>query len=668
MIQRIVVLSAACLLTAQAVTAKAYEELVPRFNRRKSNAMVRRIEEPTLANLDYAAYYANPVLYEPKKFKPKKPDAPVTLDAITFEGFLSDVKNSIAETPLTEKEKAQPLAWMPLNKALWEVVKDQGFQVITSKINGFKWADPNIYQTYQEITTAYLHGQGDNTEVWVKIEFKPWVKFIKKAVTDENRDGFREIYGKLSLEPIAEEARTKAFEWIRTDYSARKLNRQEVIDWITALASYWYPTKNTDIIDMGEHEVWPNEDTKDLRRVRRTMKKVTVKNPIAVVEGKPFDPKHPIFNVYVVEGIEAKEENAKSEVADIADKQMDSAVSENFASNNQRFREEAESHGGYTQWAGECKPFIDAQKAFLDGLPESQMGFEGKDEWVFFRKSIEYTAGGDYAKQKADKNPVPHLKDLKAFLDERDVNLLYVVVPVKSEVYFEHLPVDGAPSDKTAIVNPYSRKILADIQAAGIEVIDLLPDFLEAKADDANHAEPVYQKQDTHWTNRGLQIAANKIADRVKRYSWYDEAAADAVSYTIVDTMFARQGDIVDKLPEDRQINYPAVELTAQQVYLPDGTLNRGDKNGPIILMGDSFTGVFEAVDCKGAGVGSHIAAKSGLPVDIITSWGGGPLVRRRMLRARGDDMGAKRLVVYLMVARDLYDYAQSWEPLQKTK
>jgi alginate O-acetyltransferase complex protein AlgJ len=664
MLRRVMALAAAGCMLGQAANAKPFENLVPKFNRMKSNAMVRKIENPTRANLDYAAYYANPVLYEPQKFKPQKPDETVTLESITFEGFLSDIKNTLDGTPLTDEEKGSPLAWTPLNKALWEVAKDQGFQVVTSKINGYKWADPNIYQAYQEIAAAWLHDADGETEVWVRVEFKPWVKFIKKAVTDEDNDGFREIYGKLSLEPVSEEARRKAFKWIRTDYTTKKLNRQEVIDWITALASYWYPTKNTDIIDMGEHEVWPNEDTKNYRKIKRTMKKTTVKDPIAVVEGKPFDPEKPIFNVYVVEGLEeAREETAEAEA--IENKRMDSEASENFEENNQRFAAEASEHGGYEKWVAERKAFIDAQKAYIDSLPEGQMGIEGEDEWVFFRKSIEYTAGGDYSEQPPEKNPIPHLKDLKAHLDEHDVNLLYVVVPVKSEVYFDKLPVAGAPSDATAIVNPYSRKILADIQDAGIEVIDLLPAFLEAKTEDADHAEPVYQKQDTHWTNRGLQIAAAKIAERIKRYSWYDDAAADAVEYVVVDTTFSRQGDIVDKLPQERRVEYPAVTLSAQQVYLPDGTLNRGDKNGPIILMGDSFTGVFEKVDCKGAGIGSHMAAKTGLPVDMITSWGGGPLVRRRMMRARGDNLDSKRLIVYLMVARDLYNYAQSWEPLQ---
>jgi hypothetical protein len=36
------------------------------------------------------------------------------------------------------------------------------------------------------------------------------------------------------------------------------------------------------------------------------------------------------------------------------------------------------------------------------------------------------------------------------------------------------------------------------------------------------------------------------------------------------------------------------------------------------------------------------------------------------MLRARKNVFGSKRLVVYLMVARDLYHYRQSWLPLDR--
>ena len=109
----------------------------------------------------------------------------------------------------------------------------------------------------------------------------------------------------------------------------------------------------------------------------------------------------------------------------------------------------------------------------------------------------------------------------------------------------------------------------------------------------------------------------------------------------------------------------PLALIKAKRVIMPEGKPYKGIRNAPVLLIGDSFTGVFELVDCKSAGVGAHIAQKTGLPVDIITSWGGGPPVRNRMVRTRKDYMGYKRAVIYLMVARDLYNYVQGWQDLK---
>jgi alginate O-acetyltransferase complex protein AlgJ len=238
-------------------------------------------------------------------------------------------------------------------------------------------------------------------------------------------------------------------------------------------------------------------------------------------------------------------------------------------------------------------------------------------------------------------------------------------VPNKSDVYFDRLPADNTPKDLYEIVNPYARKFLRDLQNAGVEVIDLLPAFLAAKKEDAKDKEAVYQRHDTHWTDRGLEIAAQLISDRIKQYAWYPNVVKSAVKFSIKDTTFMRQGDLVDKLAEADKTAFPAVEIAAKQVHNPDGTLYKGaNPDSPVMLIGDSFTGVFELVDCKAAGVGAHVSALTGIPLDIVTSWGGGPLVRDKFYRARKNVLDKKRVVIYMMVARDLFNYSQLWQPM----
>ncbi|MBD3239185.1 MAG: hypothetical protein GF331_01260 [Chitinivibrionales bacterium] len=644
-------------------SAAPYTELVPEFDRIESRAMVRLIAVPTLANLDYAAYNANPVRHDPKKFKPK-PEEDVTIEKMRFGGAMVSFVNTLNETPLTDAEKEQPMAWKALENRLWELTKDPGWQAVAGKIASEKFGDRKVFKPFQEVAAVYLHEGAEGPEIWARVEFMPWVKFLE-GVSDENEDEFKEVYGRLVLDKVQPENVEKAVAWIRDDYTKTTLKYQQVRDWINILASYWYPTMNTDLVEMGDDTTWPTAQTE--RKVVKELDGVTVDHPVAVVRGNPFG--EPVYNVYVVEGMRGEETESAATGEHGAPKEMDTTVSENFKANQARFAEELKAHGGsYDKWAKQNDEHLSNMQEVLEGLPEDQMGFKGKGDWVFFRKSLEYMTAGDLSEQSKEKNPLPHLVEFQNYLAEHDINMLFVVIPTKADIYYEQLPTE-MPAEPDVVINPYGRKFLADAQEAGVEVIDVLPRLLKAKAGDAEADEDLYQHQDTHWTNRGLQIAAELIAERVKQYAWYGDLAEKKVDYTVEPTTFSRQGDIVDKLPEADQGNYPPLTLKAEQVKTPDGNLYKPNhKTGPIMLIGDSFTGVFELVDCKGAGVGAHVAAKTGLPVDVITSWGGGPLVRQKMLRGRKKDLGHKRLVVYLMVARDLYNYAQSWSPLKTGK
>jgi len=642
-----------------------YETLNKNFSRLKSHVVVRKVAMPTLANLDCAAYFANPIRYDPQPVKPKKPPKKISFDQLTFGCALSSPCARLSQTPLTESEKEMPLAWDPLQNRLWEITKTDLFGKITSAVNGEKWADPSIYMPYQEIVCAYLHGTGDTVSVWVKIEFKPWVKFLD-GIMDEDRDGFREIYGRLNLSSIDPAPLSKALDWIRTDYTRTVLTNEKVVDWANVLASYWYPKLNTDIVDMAGQTTWPNDATE--KKIRRELKKFSAVNPAVVIRGNPYGKK--IYNVFVVDFPQAAAPAGPAPAAEAvlpaaAIKGQDPVVSANFLENTVRFELETKTYGDYPEWAKTNGPFLKSLAVIADNLAPGQMGFKGKDGWLFFGREIDYLNGGDLLSQPPDKNPLPCLREFSSFLYSNGISLLFCVIPNKSDVYFEELPVD-AQKKSDALINPYGRKFLFDLQKNGIEVIDLLPDFLAAKRDDAKNKEALYQKHDTHWTLRGLQLAAKRIAGRIQQYSWYGELEKCRVSYVLKDTVCSRLGDIVERIPENERTAYPADLIEAQQVINPDGKLYKASSpDAPIMLIGDSFTGVFELVDCKGAGVGAHIAASTGVPVDIITSWGGGPLVRDKMLRARKNNLAKKRLVIYMMVARDLYNYSQNWLPLE---
>jgi alginate O-acetyltransferase complex protein AlgJ len=641
-----------------------YEELVPRFDRYKSRVIVRKIKVPTAANLDFAAYDRNPVLFDPVTVRFKKSLRPVSAADMGFKGVLLNPVQNIGETPLTKEEKVAPIAWKPFIKGAWDVVKNDQLQSLGAAISGYKWADSSVFQPYQQVSALYIHDHDGAVEFWVKVELAPWASFFK-LISDEDSDGAREIYGKLNLKHVDPDSLAKTIAWVRHDYSSKQLSREEMTDWVTDLASYWYPTRNTDILELPEDGVWPDKSTQ--RSVRRELAGLTVTRPLAIIEGKPFSPKKPIYNVFLagnpVEPVSGPAVDSTEKEPLVQSKIMNVALSDNFRKNNRRFSRETSDFGSYKMWEEANYPFLDGLRAWLTGFPKEQMALEGKEEWLFFRKSLDYILGGDLSLQSEWTNPLPHIIALRNYLDGLGIDMLFVVVPNKEEIYFDRIS-DSLPLPKVSMVNPYGRKFLADLQQTGVEVIDLLPVYLREKERDSLQDSYLYQQHDTHWSGRGMELTAGLIADRIKKYPWYRHYN-DTIVFRKRDTLVERRGDLTERLPDERRIHYKPQKLLLRQVFYPDGTRYKSTNLGsPILLIGDSFTGVFELVDCKSAGVGAHISYRCRIPVDIVTSWGGGPMVRQKMLRARQKYLDRKRVVIYMMVARDLYKYAQGWETL----
>jgi hypothetical protein len=89
------------------------------YRRTTSQILVRRIRRPTLASLDFAAYHANFMNADPAPERPA--DAGQRADAShPFGGAiaLDSLTASIGKTPLSDDERAHPVALPPLVELL----------------------------------------------------------------------------------------------------------------------------------------------------------------------------------------------------------------------------------------------------------------------------------------------------------------------------------------------------------------------------------------------------------------------------------------------------------------------------------------------------------------------------------------------------------------------
>ncbi len=631
----------------------------PEYDRTRSRVLVRKVLRPTRANLDYAAYHRNVVTYSPGGGEASGPAGMVPSEEEVFGGVLvpGSIQSSLARTPLSEEERRHPMAFSPLVDVLsqWNYEKSSPLDDARAAVRSESWGrQKSIQVTFQEITEMYLH---DQRELWVRIEFKHWARLFGN-MPDEDGDDFCEIYGRLKPDLVADEV----LDYIKTEYRGRLLDREGVRAWANELASYWYPSYNTDVFDLGKNTTWPVADTEP--EVLAELSGFSVGNPTVIIRGKPHG-KY-IYNVFIVEGLVEERPGEKSPMKPLAERLRRHPVTVRLEPQASRLESELREHGSWEKWAGGLKAWHRQIRRKLKKRPKKLRTLVGQDGFLFYRNSLDYVIGGDLQKQPQNKNPYPVIVEFKDFLKERGLDFLLVPVPTKAEVFLDKLLSGKFDARKLPVLNPYGRKILLELTRAGVEVVDLLPTFLEARAERQPEEETLYQPQDTHWTDRGLRLAAGIIAERIKKYPWYKDLEESAVDFSVEEVTFKLRGDLVSRLAPGEQPRYQPDTRVGHKVKLPDGTLYNDDLNSPVVLLGDSFTGVFQRTPCRNAGVSAHIAKEIRYPLDLVMSYGGGPGVRKTLLRRGIEDLKKRRLVIWMFTARDMYNYWEDWEPLNK--
>jgi alginate O-acetyltransferase complex protein AlgJ len=640
-------------------TARPYLENVPGYDRRRSPVSQRIVENPTLANLELALYDASQVLTSPDSVTPKWHRNQPAAAGLAFSGRLRPATSTASDAP------HRIAAWPPFRQLLWKALPHSTVPATLAAIEAYKWDDSTVFQAYQWPARVLP----TDSSLWVELEFAPWNPVALPQ--DLDGDGLREIWSELPLPATERDAWHHFVATLDTGYFARTLTRTEAYAWAQELASYWYPSHNTDLTPRMAR--WPNALA--LREVDSLRRGPALEDPLVVFRHNPRgQPLYTVLKVpsYAPLAAVTADSTTRANLGS-SPKQLDTASRREFmAANEERWQQEAQARSPQQpkNSAGSSTAPLRPEQLYgarvrdlLARTPATQMALEADSSWLFYRKSLEFGIAEGIARQDSAHNPLPHLLRLQQFLQSRQVELLVVPVPPKSEVYPERL-LGNTASLPNALVNPEGRAFLRTLQQAGIEVVDLLPPLLEAKATDIEATEPLYQVHDTHWGWRGIVVAAEQLLTRIHAYAWYPEIAGSTEAYSIAPTPMTRLGDLVERLPVERQGAYPPDSLMGNRI-LKDGEPVQPQAGSPIVLIGDSFTGVYELTDCKSAGIGAHLAFGTGIPVEIITSWGGGPNVRGRFLRARGNRLDNVRLVIYLMAERDFWKYPAGWESLE---
>ncbi len=594
-----------------------------------ADRQVRVVEKPTLAALDFAAYFVNPIRLAGKDERPEN-----------YKGVKAGAK--LAEYPfpmldsLSEYEPAavagrQPMAWEPLSKILYAQTGNDSLAQMLGAIEAVKWDEPEVFRAFQSVSRLWGVPMSDGSvEWWAEVMPAPWT-------------GRTAFYGRLKYASRGETAEVLNY------YMTAEMNADDAMNWARTLSSYWYPTLNTDLEPHTPGGFWP-EGSK--------------MQPFAVMRGNPMG--KPMWIAFEVPAFRLSAEQLRAKaVADSLAAAGEVVPVNRVLDRDSSFRlSTLASLEGSCPANAETAKFRTALEKTLAKLPKEQnawatAGASPAETFLWFRRNANYLLADKITGQDSLHNPLPRLLELKNYLDSIGVQLLVVPVPVKEEIYGERL-VAGTPAD--LCVNPAGREFTREMLAAGLDVLDIYPALMAAKAgDEPPHFS--YQRYDTHWALPGMLAAMEQLAARVTQYAWYGDAGAQPGSLNMQETTTMREGDLVAHLPDAEKAKYPADTLPVMKI-LKGSEPYKGGKNAPILLMGDSFTGVFESVDQKSGGPGSLLAYATGLDVQVLTSWGGGPGVYHRMMKMK-KDMQSKRLVIYMMTARDFWQSPMEWDALR---
>lgn len=304
-------------------------------------------------------------------------------------------------------------------------------------------------------------------------------------------------------------------------------------------------------------------------------------------------------------------------------------------------------------------------KACADAAGEAEgIAVQGAaPDWLFLRTELAHLGAGDPAAAETAASAEEAIVKYHQALQKLGVRLLLVPVPPKAAIYPEKFSaeaaVDGALPAMDAVFRlaPFYDKL----RAAGVEVLDLEPVFLEArKADDS---VKYYCAQDSHWTPLACEMAAKRIVEQLGEQAWVTEAAAlggGLVAAGETETLKFK-GDLrvdgFEGMADEEVAIRRAGQPTGDGIEPVDGKF----PESPVILVGDSHTRVFQAggadMHCKAAGLRDHLQALLGFGIDHHANNGSGADVARvSLLRATAKSPGYwdnKKLLVWCFSARE---------------
>lgn len=284
------------------------------------------------------------------------------------------------------------------------------------------------------------------------------------------------------------------------------------------------------------------------------------------------------------------------------------------------------------------------------------------DGWAFYGPNIQYLGERYFRDLKSSQSvddPTETIVDFAQQLARRNIRLLLVPIPTKGNVAPAHLRRGLEPSIALSV---HSRRFMDELRARGVEVLDLFTPFVDEQR--AHPDKNLYLAADTHWTGDGARFAAGLLAARVREMLG-TTPLQPMRNYRRETVTVLRRPDIprMSRLPGEASA-FPAQVTIAYRVLDQDGQAYADDDDSQILLLGDSFSRIYQTDEPLAAGWIANLAYELGTPLSTIVNDGGASTLVRQELARSPELLKGKRLVVWSFVERDLRFGMKGWEKI----
>ncbi len=285
---------------------------------------------------------------------------------------------------------------------------------------------------------------------------------------------------------------------------------------------------------------------------------------------------------------------------------------------------------------------------------------EGYDGWLFYRPGI------DALTQRIDLAAPDSVDAASAIIGFRDqlrsrgIHLLVLPIPNKESIYPEQL--SRRASRQSVAVVKSTEQLLDRLRSAEVELVDLFAAFGQAKQRSDETAD-LYLVQDTHWSPAGVEQTAQLVAERLLKNGWIQRGQ---VKYDRQPTTVRRVGDLLEMLQVpaiERAYGREAVECVkivereSQQAY-------ENDPRSQVLVLGDSFSRIYQQDEPGQAGWIAHLAARLQQPLAAIVNDGGAATLVRQQLARQPQLLEGKKVVIWEFVERDLRQAIDGWQSI----